>query len=114
MEVKKKVLIPDDSLAPLYDDLNTPSYIANIHKLYEKAHNGSIEDKEILKNFKESFKSYFSKKNNLEINLIKDFEIDDAIINTFNLSIYGWKKEAIPVVQAKTSLIAKIFQFLFD
>jgi len=48
VEVKKKVLIPEDLLTPLYDDLNTPGYIANIHKFYEKALNGSIEDKEIF------------------------------------------------------------------
>ncbi len=48
VEVKKKVLIPDDMLEPLYDDLNTPGYIANIHKLYDKAQNGSIEDKEVF------------------------------------------------------------------
>ncbi len=48
VEVKKKVLIPEDSLEPLYDDLNTPGYIANIHKLYDKAQNGSDEDKEIF------------------------------------------------------------------
>ena len=48
VEVKKKVLIPDELLAPLYDDLNTPSYIANIHKLYEKAHQGNVQDKEVF------------------------------------------------------------------
>jgi len=48
VEVKKKVLIPEDSLEPLYDDLNTPGYIANIHKLYDKAQNGSTEDKEVF------------------------------------------------------------------
>ena len=41
-----KVLIPDDDLAPLYDDLNTPGYISNIHKLYDKAAKGSDKDKE--------------------------------------------------------------------
>ncbi len=48
VEVKKKVLIPEDSLEPLFDDLNTPGYIANIHKLYDKAQNGSVEDKELF------------------------------------------------------------------
>ena len=48
IQVKKKVLIPDELLAPLYDDLNTPSYIANIHKLYEKAHHGNDQDKEVF------------------------------------------------------------------
>ena len=43
-----KVLIPDNDLAPLYDDLNTPGYISNIHKLYDKAVKGSDKDKEIF------------------------------------------------------------------
>ena len=33
----KLVQIPDEILKPLYDDLNTPGYIANLHSLYEKA-----------------------------------------------------------------------------
>ena len=48
IQVKKKVLIPEELLAPLYDDLNTPSYIANIHKLYEKAYQGNDQDKEVF------------------------------------------------------------------
>ena len=47
-EIKKQVLIPDEYLSPLYDDLNTPGYIANLHKLFEKSQNGSIKDKEIF------------------------------------------------------------------
>ena len=43
-----KVLIPDDDLIPLYDDLNTPGFISNIHKLYDKASKGSDKDKEIF------------------------------------------------------------------
>ena len=45
---KGKVLIPEEELIPLYDDLNTPGYISNIHKLYEKAVKGSDQDKEIF------------------------------------------------------------------
>jgi cysteinyl-tRNA synthetase len=32
--------ISEEILKPLYDDLNTPGYIANLHKLYEKANKG--------------------------------------------------------------------------
>ena len=45
-KVNKKVLIDDEDLMPLYDDLNTPSYISVLHKLFEKAKDGSIDDKE--------------------------------------------------------------------
>ena len=47
-EIKKQVLIPEDCLLPLYDDLNTPGYITNLHKLFEKSQKGSINDKEIF------------------------------------------------------------------
>ena len=47
-ELKKQVLIPQEYLSPLYDDLNTPSYIANLHKLFEKSQKGSAKDKEIF------------------------------------------------------------------
>ncbi len=47
-ELKKQVLIPQEFLSPLYDDLNTPGYIANLHKLFEKSQKGSAKDKEIF------------------------------------------------------------------
>ena len=42
----KSVKVSDDVLKPLYEDLNTPGYIANLHQLYEKANKGS--DKELF------------------------------------------------------------------
>ena len=45
---KGKILIDEKDLSPLYDDLNTPGYISNIHKLYDKAAKGSDKDKEIF------------------------------------------------------------------
>ena len=32
----------------MYDDLNTPGYIANLHKLFEKSQKGNLKDKEIF------------------------------------------------------------------
>jgi cysteinyl-tRNA synthetase len=32
----------------LCDDINTPGYIANLHKLYDKANKGNDEDKKIF------------------------------------------------------------------
>ncbi len=36
----KSVKVPDEILKPLYEDLNTPGYIANLHNLFEKASKG--------------------------------------------------------------------------
>ena len=42
----KSVQITEEVLKPLYEDLNTPGYIANLHKLYENANKG--KDKELF------------------------------------------------------------------
>ena len=45
LNIKIKLKISDEIIKPLLDDLNTPGYIANLHKLYEKAAKGSDKDK---------------------------------------------------------------------
>ena len=47
-KINGKTKIPDEFLKPLYDDLNTPGYIANLHKLYEKAQKGSDKDRNLF------------------------------------------------------------------
>ena len=42
----KSVKVTEEVLKPLYEDLNTPGYIANLHKLYESASKG--KDKELF------------------------------------------------------------------
>ena len=42
----KSVKVTEEVLKPLYDDLNTPGYIANLHKLYEQASKG--ENRELF------------------------------------------------------------------
>jgi len=40
--------LPEDVLKPLFDDLNTPGYIANLHKLYDEAVKGGDNDKNLF------------------------------------------------------------------
>ena len=42
----KSVQVSEEILKPLYEDLNTPGYIANLHQLYEQANKG--ENKELF------------------------------------------------------------------
>ncbi len=48
LPLKNPSKIPDDMLLPLYDDLNTPGYIANLHKLFDRANEGDDNDKKIF------------------------------------------------------------------
>jgi len=48
LDLKNPSEIPEDMLLPLYDDLNTPGYIANLHKLYDKALKGNDNEKRVF------------------------------------------------------------------
>ena len=88
----------------MYDDLNTPKYIANLHKLYEKSQSGNLEDKKefvsacnfvgLLNETKEEWNNFKKNKSNLssefiEIKIIernkarddKNYELADKIRN---------------------------------
>ncbi len=48
LKIEKNYKIPDEILLTLYDDLNTPGYIANLHKLFDKAKKGEDIDKKVF------------------------------------------------------------------
>ena len=48
LSLKTPSKIPNEMLLPLYDDLNTPGYISNLHNLFDKAKNGNENDKKIF------------------------------------------------------------------
>ncbi len=104
IELDKLKLISDDDLYPLYDDLNTPKYIANLHKLYEKSLSGNLEDKKefvsacnfvgLLNETKEEWNNFKKNKSALSNDLIeikikernkarddKNYELADKIRN---------------------------------
>ena len=93
----------------IYKNLNITSFGKNDLKIYI-----IIQDELISNNFKEIFQSYFIKKGNSNFSLIKEIETNDIITNTAKLLAYGWKKEAIPITQTKTSLITRIFKSIFS
>ena len=47
-DLNKKISISHEILNPLYDDLNTPGYIANLHNLFNKASKGANSDKDLF------------------------------------------------------------------
>ena len=76
--------LDNETIQPLYDDINTPGYIANLHKLYDKASKGNDEDKQIfnsacnfiglLQETKEEWLNYKKRKAN-----ISEAEIENKI-----------------------------------
>ena len=74
----------------------------------------SIKDRNIFENFKNCFEDFLNIENSYNLEFFKKFNVEESVKNASNLSIFGWKKEAIPVTQTKKSLITRIFNSLFE
>jgi hypothetical protein len=74
----------------------------------------NFQDKTVSNNFYGYFETYLNKNSNFETNLIEEFDTNSLISNTSNLTTYGWRKEAIPIIQIKNSLITRIFKSIFE
>ncbi|MDA9767701.1 cysteine--tRNA ligase [Candidatus Pelagibacter sp.] len=74
--------LDDELLKPLFDDVNTPGYIANLHQLFDKANKGNDEDKQmfnsacnfigLLNETKEEWLNYKKAKTDITEDEIKD------------------------------------------
>ena len=64
--------------------------------------------------FKESFEGFFSNHEQFELKIANKFENKFFFKNAGELVQFGWKKEAIPIIQERKSIIARIFDFLFN
>ena len=73
-----------------------------------------INDETNFQFFKESFIGFLSNYKQLEIKIASKLENKFFFKNAGELVQFGWKKEAIPIIQERKSIIARIFDFLFN
>ncbi len=74
----------------------------------------SIIDKSQMQCLGETYKNKLSDKNRFEIKIHQKPNIDEIAEAALRITQFGWQKEAIPVTNKPRSLIAKIFQTIFD
>ncbi len=115
-KIKKKLIkeitkarIEEISNIILFKNINTRSFQLNDKKIFVV-----VEDELFFSNFKDDFNYYFSKDFQYKTTVYKDFETDTLFNKVAHLSVFGWKKEAIPILQTKNSLITRIFKSLFE
>ena len=73
----------------------------------------TIDDRKQIKCLDKSYSRFFSQNNYFEVKFI-DQSIKDKMYNYINTLVhFGWKSEAVPVVQEKKSIIARIFNLFF-
>ena len=73
-----------------------------------------INDETNFQFFKESFEGFLSNHEQFELKIANKFENKFFFKNAGELVQFGWKKEAIPIIQERKSIIARIFDFLFN
>ena len=62
----------------------------------------------------ENYKLIFSQNSKYEIKFLKNFSTDKLYMDANRIVQYGWRKEAVPIVQDKKSLIARFFDLFFN
>ena len=73
----------------------------------------AIDDRKQIKCLDKSYSFFFSQNNHFEVKFI-DESIKNKMYNHINTLVqFGWKSEAVPVVQEQKSIIARIFDLFF-
>lgn len=73
-----------------------------------------INDKINMSKFFNDYKIHFSGASNNELNFQENDVPEDFYDCACKIVQYGWKKEAIPIIHEKKSLITRFFNLLFD
>ena len=112
----KKKLLHDIALARiqelaeiiLFKNINVVSFCNRNIPIFLK-----IEDKINIDCFQKIFIESFSQKHGGMIKLI-DLPLEEIFYNDVNKLVqYGWKKEAVPVIHEKKSIISRFFEYIF-
>ena len=83
--------------------INTPIFL-----------NINVKNEVYLKILKESFNKFFSENGKFEIKNIDQISNEEILSNAHKIVHFGWKKEAVPIVKAKKTLISRFFDLLFN
>ena len=89
----------------LFKNINLINFFKSKKTIFLK-----INDHLIMKCFRDNLKFNFSRKNNFNYNLIDEETFSNLFESAGTIVQYGWKKEAVPIVQEKKSIIARIFE----
>ena len=74
----------------------------------------NVKNEVYLKILRESFNKFFSESGKFEIKNIDQISNEEILSNTYEIVHFGWKKEAVPIVKAKKTLISRFFDLLFN
>ena len=91
-----------------FKNINIKSFLNKNLKIFLQ-----INEECNLKSFEKIYKNIFSN-NKYELNLINNYDQDQVYENALSIVQYGWKKEAVPIIYEKKSLIRRVFDLFFN
>ena len=110
-KVKKKLVldiadarIQEMSEIILIKNVNLKNFLRNDTTLFIK-----IIDDDIYISFKDIIEKSFSCEKKLIIKFTKSITIEETFKTASNIVQFGWKKEALPIIQIKKSILARFF-----
>ena len=116
IKIKKKLLL-EISEARI-EELLERMLVKNINLVsfnkYSKVVFIKINDQSHFKCFKNIYSSVLKKYNKLTVNFSKNISTEDLMNNVNKIVHFGWKKEAVPIIHSKKSLLARFFDKLFS
>ncbi len=116
IKIKKKLIL-EIAEARIHELLEIILF-KNVNFFYYRKKNLSIflkiNNKPHFNLFKKSYELFFSQNKNLFVIFADNSSTDELISSVNQLVDFGWKKEAIPVTREKKSLIAMVFEALFN
>ena len=93
----------------LFKNINLDFFIKKKIPLFLK-----INDEIIAKTFLESFKLFFSEKNKYQLKFLGPQDYSSLYNDALKIVHYGWKKEAVPIIVQKKSIIERFFNLFFN
>ena len=112
----KKKLIYDIALARIEEMIKIILFKNINYVNYNKISKNiffEIDDR-VTSNFLEKiFKMEISNRDSFKVNLIKNTSYDCMLQTAYEIVHFGWKKEAIPIIQPKISLTKRFFEAIF-
>ena len=113
----KKKLIHDIALARIQEvaelillkNINVRSFLKEQIPIYL-----NINDEANFRCFRESYEFSFSSEKKLIVNYQENITFENTLNDARKIAYFGWKKEAVPIINAKKSLIARFFEALFN
>ena len=104
-----KARIEELSEVIIFKNINVISFLENNLPIFLK-----INDQSNLKCFYEFYKKNFSKKDQFIVKFTRDLSLSEIYNSAIRFVHYGWKKEALPIVQEKKSIISRLFDKIFN